>query len=177
MADKFGWQKLAKRDATKRGLSKPPKKASNYLLPTEKSRMARKTKGSIKPGRVVIGFGKYEGRQLRSIPKEYLWWCLYHVQGLEPGLARDIVKVVGNGKKYASQRGWVMKPLTPPKQPPKQPGCQQWFWGRGSEYAGEVRQMDKHLHDISKECVGSGYVPFTGNPQELPFDVDLHQTQ
>lgn len=174
MSDKFGWQKLARKEAAKRGRARPAKRHKQRVVGGKKP---LGVSGQRKPGDTTLTFGKHKGQAIKRVPKEYLWWCLYHVQGLEPGLARDIVKVVGNGKRYASQRGWVMKPLTPPKQPPKQPGCQQWFWGRGSEYAGEVRQMDKHLHDISKECVGSGYVPFTGNPQELPFDVDLHQTQ
>lgn len=110
MSDKFGWEKAARKDASKRGMR-------DDRIRTKKNEKANRGK----PGGTVFPFGKHNGQPLKHIPKSYLWWVLYHCQGLDTELIRDIIKVAGNGLKYARERGWATPAINPPdnEQPPR----------------------------------------------------------
>ncbi len=127
MADKFGWEKAARKDAARKG------RPASSGRPVK----AKPSKGHRKPGSTTFPFGKYKSHQLEAIPKEYLWWVLYNIQGLDVELVQDIIELVGNGLGYARQRGWAAKPLPPPekKQPPRI-SEKEWGWGTGVPFDG-----------------------------------------
>lgn len=147
MADKFGWEKEAGKEAAKRG-------RPEYRPPSRSKNNRQQQRLSSKPGSVVFPFGKHKGQLLKLIPKEYLWWVLYHCHKIDSELVQAIIRVAGNGLKYARERGWAVAAIPPPDQPPPaSPGKErEWNWGR------EVAAMDQRVAEISQESVGPQYV-------------------
>jgi hypothetical protein len=49
---------------------------------------------SLRPGDMLMPFGKHRGRPLRSIPEPYLLWCLRACDNLQPELKSAIKTVL-----------------------------------------------------------------------------------
>jgi hypothetical protein len=81
MSDKFGWQKLARKEAAKRGR----KKTARRKKPPKRQRPERPTG--------TMPFGKYRGQAIASIPADYLEWALRTLK-LQEWLRKAMAAVV-----------------------------------------------------------------------------------
>jgi hypothetical protein len=98
MSDKFGWQKLARKEAAKRGR----KKTARRKKPAKRQRPERPTG--------TMPFGKYRGQAIASIPADYLEWALRTLK-LQEWLRKAMAAVVIKAR--LSQQN-----SSPPKNPP-----------------------------------------------------------
>lgn len=79
---------------------KPPIKPTN--TPSKEKK--------VRPGRMIMPIGTYTGRQIREVPKEYLWQCLWDEElgdAMGPEVLEAIIKVVGRGREWAEKNGYI----------------------------------------------------------------------
>ena len=72
-------------------------KAEILLGTHNKEPLAQRSKG-IDPGDVPMPFGKYHGRPLRYIKRQYLRWVLQNCDHIQPALATAIRAVLEGGQ-------------------------------------------------------------------------------